>query len=105
MTPPFIRAPFVRTQPNESEPRFQETFCSQCGGKFGPGDSGFSHCDQHAVDFSCHVCGVQCDTAPNPPARAVCPEHCPDHLYDYERGFGHLCRNCGQPAPQDWLEP
>lgn len=29
-------------------PKFQETFCSQCGGAFGPGDSGFSHCDQHA---------------------------------------------------------
>lgn len=27
--------------------KFQETFCSQCGGTFGPGDSGFSHCDQH----------------------------------------------------------
>lgn len=28
-------------------PRFDETFCSQCGGEFGPGYSGFSHCDQH----------------------------------------------------------
>lgn len=26
---------------------FAETFCSQCGGAFGPGDSGYSHCDQH----------------------------------------------------------
>ena len=24
--------------------RFQKTFCSQCGGTFGPGDSGYSHC-------------------------------------------------------------
>lgn len=30
--------------------RFQETFCSQCGGAFGPGDSGFSHCVDHAPD-------------------------------------------------------
>jgi hypothetical protein len=29
-------------------PKFEQTFCSQCGGIFGPGDSGFSHCDQHA---------------------------------------------------------
>jgi hypothetical protein len=29
-------------------PRFEKTFCSQCGEEFGPGDSGFSHCDQHA---------------------------------------------------------
>lgn len=27
--------------------RFAETFCSQCGGVFGPGDSGYSHCDSH----------------------------------------------------------
>jgi hypothetical protein len=25
-----------------------ETSCSQCGGSFGPGKDGFSHCDQHA---------------------------------------------------------
>jgi DnaJ-class molecular chaperone len=28
-------------------PRFEQTFCSQCGGSFGPGDSGFSHCADH----------------------------------------------------------
>lgn len=28
-------------------PKFPETSCSQCGREFGPGDSGFSHCDQH----------------------------------------------------------
>ena len=27
--------------------RFDKTYCSQCGGEFGPGDSGYSHCDQH----------------------------------------------------------
>jgi hypothetical protein len=27
--------------------RFPETHCSQCGGTFGPGDSGFSHCEDH----------------------------------------------------------
>jgi hypothetical protein len=30
-----------------TQPKFTETFCSQCGGQFGPGDSGYSHCDQH----------------------------------------------------------
>lgn len=29
-------------------PRFAETFCSSCGRGFGPGDHGFSHCDNHA---------------------------------------------------------
>lgn len=27
--------------------RFDETYCSQCGGAFGPGNSGFSHCTDH----------------------------------------------------------
>jgi hypothetical protein len=30
-----------------SPPKFSETSCSQCGRVFGPGNSGFSHCDQH----------------------------------------------------------
>lgn len=28
--------------------RFPEVSCSQCGGSFGPGDSGFSRCSEHA---------------------------------------------------------
>ncbi|MDO9252590.1 MAG: hypothetical protein Q7U48_13705 [Hydrogenophaga sp.] len=30
-----------------ANPRFPVTYCSQCGGTFGPGDSGLSHCDDH----------------------------------------------------------
>ena len=33
------------------------------------------------LDYSCKVCGVQCDLAPDPPARAVCEQHCEDHEY------------------------
>ncbi len=29
------------------QPRFKETFCSQCGMDLGPGDSGLSHCSDH----------------------------------------------------------
>ena len=29
-------------------PRFTLVYCSQCGRDFGPGDSGFSHCEDHA---------------------------------------------------------
>jgi hypothetical protein len=28
---------------------FAETSCSQCGKTFGPGPSGYSHCDQHRL--------------------------------------------------------
>lgn len=29
-------------------PRFPNVSCSQCGQTFGPGDHGFSHCENHA---------------------------------------------------------
>ena len=29
-------------------PRFQDVVCSSCGQGFGPGDHGFSHCENHA---------------------------------------------------------
>jgi hypothetical protein len=28
-------------------PRFDKTYCSQCGAEFGPGNSGYSHCQDH----------------------------------------------------------
>ena len=27
--------------------KFQNTYCSQCGGEFGPGDAGYSRCSDH----------------------------------------------------------
>lgn len=57
------------------------------------------------IDFSCRVCGVKCDIAPNPPARAVCPAHCDDHNYEYVRDERrHMCKNCGQEPPLDWYD-
>jgi hypothetical protein len=31
--------------------KFQETFCSQCGEGFGPGDSGYSSCKSHSSAY------------------------------------------------------
>ena len=31
----------------EGKPMFPRTSCSQCGQEFGPGDHGFSHCQDH----------------------------------------------------------
>ncbi len=31
--------------------KFSDVFCSQCGKAFGPGDNGFSHCENHAGMF------------------------------------------------------
>ena len=33
--------------PDHPGPRFQETYCSQCGAELGPGDSGVSRCLDH----------------------------------------------------------
>ena len=30
------------------KPRFKETWCSQCGKEFGPGNHGYSHCENHS---------------------------------------------------------
>lgn len=35
------------TKPRDGLPRFAQTYCSQCGGEFGPGNSGFSDCSEH----------------------------------------------------------
>jgi hypothetical protein len=29
------------------KPKFEETFCSSCGRSFGPGNYGYSHCEDH----------------------------------------------------------
>lgn len=38
-------------------PKFEKTYCSRCGGEFGPGDSGYSHCDQHKMPLEVDVQG------------------------------------------------
>jgi hypothetical protein len=37
---------------NNAAPRFAETWCSQCGKSFGPGDSGYSHCSDHRTEVT-----------------------------------------------------
>lgn len=55
-----------------------------------------------AVDFHCHACGVEVDLAPDPPARAVCENCCPDHDYVYEPSErAHLCQYCGKAREHD----
>lgn len=31
-----------------ARPKFEQTSCSHCGSVFGPGDHGYSHCEDHA---------------------------------------------------------
>lgn len=32
-----------------ARPKFDVTWCSSCGRQFGPGNHGYSHCDQHTT--------------------------------------------------------
>ena len=34
--------------------------------------------------------------------RSYCPEHCPGHEFEHERGIGWNCKTCGEPAPIDF---
>jgi hypothetical protein len=66
-----------------------------CGYQFG-------HRHDCAI-FRCSVCSVLCDSAPAE-GPTVCPEHCPDHDYRYERGEGKRCITCGAAPPPDWFD-
>jgi hypothetical protein len=58
-----------------------------------------------AIDFTCFVCGAECDIAPDPPLRAICRGCCDDHNYVYIAGERrHECEYCGAPRPDDWSD-
>ena len=55
--------------------------------------------------FKCRVCGCDTEVAPDWPARAVCPEHCEDHQYQYDLGERqHSCVHCNAFPPDDWYD-
>ena len=57
------------------------------------------------IDFSCRVCGDQCAVAPDPPERAVCEDHCPDHEYEYDKWRrSHFCKTCDKQVDPDWYD-
>ena len=39
--------PVMQQVVNSWIPKFKVTYCSQCGGEFGPGNHGYSHCTDH----------------------------------------------------------
>jgi hypothetical protein len=46
--------------------KFENTFCSQCGREFGPGDHGFSHCKDHQAAFKFKQKGAHHETSIDP---------------------------------------
>lgn len=52
--------------------------------------------------FKCRVCGTSLDSAPCWPFRGTCPEHCPEHDYEYDRDRRErACVHCGELMPYD----
>lgn len=45
---PHSESPLFDPVSTVAAPRFPKTYCSQCGGEFGPGDHGYSHCANHS---------------------------------------------------------
>jgi hypothetical protein len=43
----YIKIMIAERDADNEAPKFAKTYCSQCGGEFGPGDSGYSHCEDH----------------------------------------------------------
>lgn len=60
------------------------------------------------VDYTCRVCGAECDSAPEPPARAICEKCCVvngGHDPIYNRDFRTwYCEHCGVEQTPDWGE-
>lgn len=57
------------------------------------------------IDFTCRVCGKLCDSAPDPPDRAVCPEHCEDHEYQHDNfRRSKFCIHCDKEIPEDYWD-
>lgn len=41
-----VKLGYLRAKPPKA-PKFDKTYCSNCGREFGPGDHGYSHCENH----------------------------------------------------------
>lgn len=80
--------PEVAQAENDHIPRFAQTFCSQCGGEFGPGNHGFSYCEHHRSA---------------PAAPAVAPAS--DDLVSMTRMFHAACADLGAINEALGLDP
>lgn len=59
----------------------------------------------------CRVCGSSDDVLCYDPRglwaffwrKTYCPQHCPDHEFEYDRGMREWCCSiCSEPAPRDF---
>lgn len=75
--------------------RFLQTYCSQCGGEFGPGNAGFSHCSDHANKEEVSLCGHCYGKGWNDEWKAVSGHHDGGEVFRIECG---ACAGAGVKA-------
>lgn len=97
-------------------PRFDKTYCSQCGGEFGPGDQGYSHCKDHANRpapvRACVWCSsttgqhpISCTNWRPSDVPTTAPTFTDEQLAErYTKSHGgpnpyYACRACGEDVP------
>jgi hypothetical protein len=55
--------------------------------------------------FACIVCGGEVYGYHFLDVRGICPKHCFEHEFAYQREVSeHRCDHCDEPAPRDWYD-
>jgi len=75
--------------------KFEKTTCSQCGRSFGPGDSGYSHCEDHAQVKSMANKKRQLEDL-----QTFAIMSCIDIFKDYE--WKEVCEQCPPSIQKAW---
>jgi len=83
-------------------PKFNETFCSQCGKSFGPGDGGYSHCSDHrAATRAKRLAGTRVQSAVIHDPYDTCA-HCGSFHYTHNNPDGVArAANCRVFVPKE----
>jgi len=75
----------VKAAEDTAGAKYAETFCSQCGKAFGPGNSGYSHCSDHIHDSGIEAAAKLIDAK----VTSYTQEH---GSYDGDTGFTEFSR-------------
>lgn len=58
---------------------------------------------EQQIDFTCHICGAQCNSAPQLSARPICETCCTDHEFEFDHfDRNHYCIHCGIMRQYDY---
>jgi hypothetical protein len=91
----------IRRLNREAAPRFESVWCSQCGRQFGPGNSGFSHCADHAAPAA----SAEGVTDKKAALEALMANHGNAEDLYIEQGRNMNCPHCGGSGHVDDVAP